>query len=82
MTLKFKGYEIEIKAKYGDNKRYNQKDTIDLLNTMSCDLLDLARYLEHDEREVYRKCAEYRRKESNEIYNVLDALGVYDEYRN
>ena len=78
MELKFKGYTVEIKAKYEWSKRYNKKDTIALLNTMSCDLMELADYLEKDASEVHRACAKYRRQESNELFDFLDALGVYD----
>ena len=79
MVLKFKGYTVDIKAKYSWSERYNKKDTIALLNTMSCDLMELAHYLEKDSNKVYRNCAKYRLAESNEIYNFLDSLGVYDK---
>lgn len=77
MVLKFKGYTVDIKAKYDWSERYNKKDTIALLNTMSCDLMELANYLEQDTNEIYNACAKYRRAESNEIYDFLDSLGVY-----
>ena len=79
MTLKFKGYTIDIKAKNDWCERYNKKDTIALLNTMCCDLMELADYLENDSNEVYRACAKHRRNESNQLYEFLESLGVYDK---
>lgn len=79
MELNFKGYTVDIKAKYSWSTRYNKTDTIALLNTLSCDLMELADYLEQDTNEVYRTCAKFRRAESNELYDFLDSLGAYDK---
>lgn len=79
MRLFFKGYEVEIRAKSTiGSKRFNEKDTMALLNTVSVDLFELADYMEVDDREVCRKCAKNRRKESNELYEALNNRGYYD----
>ena len=80
MKVMFKGYEVEIKAKWGYNTRFNAKDTAALLNTLCCDLSDLAEYLENDKCDIYRACAEYRRKDARELYDALNARGYYDKY--
>lgn len=79
MTLTINGYEVEIKVKDKGNNRFNKKDTMLFLNSLSL-MFDYS--CERNINKGYDSLAERDRKSSNEIYDFLYSLGYYDDLHN
>ena len=73
MKLRIAGYDVEIKAKADFENRFNKGDTEAFLNHLSL-------LLGNHEDDSY--LGSEAKKASNEIYDTLDELGVYDKFRN
>lgn len=72
MKLTIAGYEVEIKAKYNTNDRYNKIATEDFLNTLSL-YLGRVNGSDHYTKEAHDM--------SDDIFDELNKRGVYDSIR-
>ena len=85
--IKFKvgTYEFSVKARCTVlNDRYNTRDTLYMMNMLSVMLDELAEgyrgaYKQHPEKEYLGRMSEIRQKESDQIFDQLDAMGFYKE---
>ena len=76
MKIMIGEYEVEIKARDARfRQRANKEDTINLLNEMSIAFGEAAKLFSSTHAEPLAKIAS---KKSDDIYNALDAIGVYD----
>lgn len=76
MTVKIGDFEVEIKAKKGENQKGNAEDTKAFLNVISSALWESS--LKND-REGFEVIAECQRGMANDIYDYLDEMGFYDD---
>lgn len=85
--IKFKvgTYDFSVKARCTVlNDKYNTRDTLYMMNMLSVVLDELAEgyrgaYKQHPEKEYLGRMAEIRQKESDQIFDKLDAMGFYKE---
>ena len=85
--IKFKvgTYEFSVKARCTVlNDKYNTRDTLYMMNMLSVVLYELASgyheaYKATPEKEYLGRMSEIRRKESDQIFDQLDAMGFYKE---
>lgn len=85
--IKFKvgTYEFSVKARCTVlNDKYNTRDTLYMMNMLSVVLDELAEgyraaYKATPEKEYLGRMAEIRHKESDQIFDQLDAMGFYKE---
>ena len=85
--IKFKvgTYEFSVKARCTVlNDKYNTRDTLYMMNMLSVVLDELAEgyrgaYKQHPEKEYLGRMSEIRQKESDQIFDQLDAMGFYKE---
>lgn len=81
---------LEISIKCRDkmmNDKYNDRDTMYAMNLLSILLdddsqLHKAAYDHRPDMECFRKMSELRKAEAREIYEQLEALGLYKEGEN
>ena len=76
MKIQFDDFDVDIKVHYKWEERANKEAFIDLLNRISILYREAGQYnLEH-----YGTDLGYT-KPSKEIYDFLDKMGVYDEFK-
>jgi hypothetical protein len=78
MTVKIGDFEVEIKAKQGENQKGNAEDTKSFLNVISSALWESS--LKND-KEGFKVIAECHRDMANDIYDYLDEFGFYDDVK-
>lgn len=74
MKISLNGWEVEVKAKYMNNQKYTEKDTMNFLNWLSLMLEDLSKY---DRIQGYENLALMRENESHNIFLMLKEKGLY-----
>ena len=85
--VKFKvgTYEFSVKARCTVlNDKYNTRDTLYMMNSLSVILNAVAdvyheAYKQNPEKKYLGRMAEIRHKESDQIFDQLDAMGFYRE---
>ena len=84
MRVIIDGYEVEIKAKTSYNKRFNQEDTLNLLNELNLWQYSEAELSERKYQETNTECyndyAKSVYKRVNELHKFLASYGIYDKY--
>jgi len=78
MKLTIGNYEVEVKAKRSGAERMNNKDTMYFLNMIASEIYTASR---QKEAEGYMALAEESYKAANEIHDLLDGKGFYDDVR-
>lgn len=75
MKLMIGDYEVEIKAKSKWSKRNNKCDVVGFLNELSIVLYEASKV---NASEGYRSLSERYYNMSDDIYKVLNKMGVYN----
>ena len=89
-ALVFNIGSLEISIKCKDkmmNDKYNDRDTMYAMNLLSILLDDDAQlykaaYDHRTDMECFRKISDLRKQEAHEIYEQLEAMGLYKEGEN
>ena len=78
MKLTIGDYEVEIKAKWRGAERMSKENTMYFLNMIASEMYAASR---QRESEGYMALAEESTKMANEIHNLLDSKGFYDNIK-
>lgn len=94
MNFVVDGYEVEIKARRVYEKRNNKDAALGFMNSVSTWMHEAARYTAFEHRnddgfydgddeaiEIGKRCGEYLKASSRDLYDQLDAYGCYDDIR-
>ena len=75
MKININGYEIDIKARHEIlRKKYNERDTLAVINYLAVLLCNSATYHESQTRESAHIVAEFERKDVDDISRFLDQM--------
>ncbi len=78
MKLTIGNYEVEVKAKWHGAERMSKEDTMYFLNMMASEMYTSSR---QREAEGYMALSKESADMANEIHNLLDSKGFYNDIR-